>query len=111
MDQNNNVVQIDGRDVKQLVLAEHFIWLTPGQILQRVDSIARGFQQMGINEGEKILLYAENSLEWFIASLALQRINAVAVTMFSILSKLSQYYWTISQIVQQFLHEASEHNA
>ena len=58
-----------------------------GEILDRCDAVARGLQKMNIKPSEKVMIYAENSLEWFIASLALVRINATTITLLPILSK------------------------
>lgn len=81
-------IKLDGRDLKQIVLADQLRWYTVGQVMERVDALARAFQQgLGIGKGEKVALYADNSFEWFCCALALQRVNAVAITLLSILSK------------------------
>lgn len=85
-------VKVDGRTLKKLHLAPDFEWLTVAQILDRVDGIARGLQDMGVSQGSKVILFAENSLEWFCTALALQRLNACTVTLLSILSKSKLYF-------------------
>lgn len=81
-------IKVDGRELKKIKLADAYRWYTVEEVLDRVDALARGLQSMGVKEGEKVVIYAENSFEWFIASMALLRINATTVTLLSILSKL-----------------------
>ena len=91
---DRRVKLIDGKELKHVRLANAYHWYSVGDILDRVDSLAKALQNsdtMGngnqIKPGDKVILYAENSLEWFITSLALQRLNAITVTLLSILSK------------------------
>lgn len=80
-------IKVDGRELKKIRLADAYRWYTVGEVLDRVDALARGLQAMGVGEQEKVVIYAENSFEWFVASVALLRINATTVTLLSILSK------------------------
>mgnify|MGYP002653238259 CR=1 FL=1 len=47
---------------------------------------------MGVTKGVKVLIYAENSVEWFCTALALLRLNAITVTLLAILSKSFETY-------------------
>lgn len=81
-------IQLDGRDLKKIKLADELRWYTVGQVMERVDALARAFQKtLRFEKGEKVALYADNSFEWFCCALALQRVNATAITLLSILSK------------------------
>ncbi len=81
-------IKVDGRELKQIQLSDQLRWLTVGDVMERVDALARCFQHsLGMKKGEKVALYADNSFEWFCCALALQRINAVSITLLSILSK------------------------
>ncbi|KAH9407905.1 Long-chain-fatty-acid--CoA ligase 4 [Tyrophagus putrescentiae] len=79
-------IKVDGRELKKIKLADAYRWYTVGEVLDRVDALARGLQAMGVGEQEKVVIYAENSFEWFVASVALLRINATTVTLLSILN-------------------------
>ena len=87
LDADGHPIKIDGKELKKIKLADSYRWFTVGEILDKVDALARGFQQMGVKEGDKVILYAENSFEWLITSIALIRVNATTVTLLSILSK------------------------
>lgn len=81
-------IKVDGRELKQIQLSDQLRWLTVGDVMERVDALARCFQHsLGMKKSEKVALYADNSFEWFCCALALQRINAVSITLLSILSK------------------------
>ena len=80
-------IKIDGKEWKQMKLANEYHWFTVGQIMEHVDALARGLRQLGVTKGEKVIIYADNSFEWFCTGMALNRLNAVTVTLLSILSK------------------------
>lgn len=88
-DANGKSIMVEGKVWKQINLAESYRWMSVGQIMDRVDSIARGLRELGLSEREKVLIYADNSGEWFCTALALLRLNAVTVTLLSILSIIS----------------------
>lgn len=88
LEEDGNPVKIDGKELTKLKLADQFRWLTVGQVLDRVDAIAKGLREVvGVKKGDHVLIYAENGIEWFYTCLALARINAVTVTLFSTLGK------------------------
>ena len=87
LNEKGEPIKIDGKQLKRIKLANDYHWFTVEEIMNRVDSLARGLHQMGVCKGEKVLIFADNSLEWFCTALALQRLNAITVTMLSILSK------------------------
>lgn len=79
-------VIIDGKPLKKLQLAPDFRWITVGEVLDRVESIAKAFKQnLGVKPGDHVLIYADNGVEWFYSAMALVQINAVMVTLFSTL--------------------------
>lgn len=92
LDAKGQPIRVEGRELKKLQLAPKFRWLTVGQVLDRVDAIARGFKQLGVTQGSNVLIYAENSPEWFFTGLALARLNATCVTLFSTLSDSGVVY-------------------
>ena len=86
-DENGQPIMIDGKEWKLTKLSDQYKWFTVGEVLERVDALARGFKKMGIEKGTKTIIYADNSFEWLCTSLALTRLNATTVTLLSILSK------------------------
>lgn len=88
LDEDGKQIKILGKELKQMQLADQYHWLTVGEILDRADALARGLQKrLGIKKQDKVIIYADNSVEWFCAAIALQRLNAITVTLLSIQSK------------------------
>ena len=85
LDENGNPIKVDGKELKRVELSKQFRWLTVGQVLDKMDLIAKGLKDLGVQGGDKVLIYADNGVEWFYTCLALARINAVTVTLFSTL--------------------------
>ena len=86
-DEDGKLIKIDGKELKKLTLAKEYSWMNVGECLEKINSIAKGLRQMGVGSGEKVIIYADNSVEWFFTALALIRLNATTVTLLSILSK------------------------
>ena len=93
LDENGNPVKIDGKELKKVKLSNQYRYYTVGEVMDRVDSIARGLKELGVQKGDKVLIYAENGVEWFYTCLALARINAVTVTLFSTLGKQLIFFY------------------
>ena len=87
LDKDGQPIKIDGKEWKTMKLAQDYHWYTVGEMMDRIDSIALGLKQLGVEKGTKVLLYADNSLEWFCTGMALSRLNATIVTLLAILSK------------------------
>ncbi|OTF71721.1 hypothetical protein BLA29_011134, partial [Euroglyphus maynei] len=83
-DQNGKPIMVEGRPLSKIKLSD-YKWFTVGQILDRADAIARGLQQLGVKKGDKVMIYADSNIEWFLVALALLRSNAITVTLFSTL--------------------------
>lgn len=84
-DENGKPIMFNGRMLSKITLTD-YQWVTRGKILDRADSIARGLQQLGVQQNEKVMIYAETSLEWFLVALALHRLSSITTTLFSTLS-------------------------
>lgn len=50
-----------------------------GRLLRDIQKMASSLQLLGINQGDKVILYIPNSIQWIIAWLAIQWIGATAV--------------------------------
>ena len=53
--------------------------ITYNELSSRVDAVARWLIETGIKQDDRVALYAENSPEWGIVYLAIQRAGAVGV--------------------------------
>ena len=80
-------LKIDGKVAKELKLAPEYKWLTMKEVFERVDNLTKGFMSLGVKSKEKVIIYADTRLEWFLSSLALFEIDSIIVTLFSNLGK------------------------
>ncbi len=86
-EQTGEPVIIDGKPLVKVQLADDFRYLKVGEVLDRVEAIAKGLKEnLGVKPGDHVMIYADNSAEWFYSCLALLQINAVMVTLFSTLN-------------------------
>ncbi len=58
----------------------------------QVDNIARGLHQLGVRPGDKIVLYAETQAKWLFCCLAVAKLNATLVTLYSNLGEAGVMY-------------------
>lgn len=69
-------------------MKKEFRWLTVGEVFDKVELISRGLNNLGIKKGDNVMIYAENSVDWFYTAMAIFRMGATTVTLFSTLGKL-----------------------
>jgi malonyl-CoA/methylmalonyl-CoA synthetase len=55
--------------------------ITRDELRREAESVAGGLQGCGVKAGDRVAIYAANSLEWVTAYLGVQRIGAIAVMM------------------------------
>ena len=91
-DQNGKPIIVDGKELTKIELSNDYKWLTSGEIMDRADAIARGLQRLGINQNDKVIIYADSNVEWFLVSLALNRLCAITITLFSTLGDTGVLY-------------------
>jgi len=61
----------------------YYEWFSYGDVIERVDNIAKGLQSIGIEKGDRVLIFAETRLEWMLCALALYRLGATLTTLFA----------------------------
>lgn len=91
-DQNGKPIIVDERELTKIELSKDYEWWTAGQIIDRADAIARGLQQLGVNRNDKVIIYADSNVEWFLVALALNRLCAITITLFSTLGDTGVLY-------------------
>lgn len=79
--------QPDGKVFKKKVMAPEYKWLTYEQFDQRIDDLMRGFHMIGITYQEKVVIFAETSMEWMLSAQALFRIGAIVCTIYATLGE------------------------
>ena len=98
---------VDGKIIKKIVLGDHYKWLTVGEVLDKVESIAKGLYDMGIRSNDRVVIYAEASPNWFFCSLALAKLGATLVTLYSNLGNSGVMYG-INQTKSQYVITTEE---
>ncbi|KAF7491638.1 Long-chain-fatty-acid--CoA ligase 4 [Sarcoptes scabiei] len=101
-DEDGMPMVIDGRILKRIVLADHYRWETVGEVIEKIDSIAKGLYDIGVRKGDKVIIYAETSPDWFFTCLAISRLGAAVVTLFSNLGS-SGIIYGINQTQAQYI--------
>ncbi|KAH7638396.1 long-chain-fatty-acid-coa ligase-like protein 2 [Dermatophagoides farinae] len=89
-----NVVKQTSRSGKQFLkyhLGE-YEWMTLEQVDKQISNLAYGFVAEGVQFQQKVLIYSETRLEWFLCAQALFRIGAVVTTLYTTLGKKSVLY-------------------
>ena len=113
---------MDGRKLKRYHLSD-YKWLTYGQVQKISALIAKGLMASGIEEGDRIMIFAETRIEWMLSFLAIPQAGAVLVTAFSNLGINGLKYSIEStecntiivsfeciQILQKVLANSTQHN-
>lgn len=91
---------VDDKELTKIELSKEFRWLSVGEMLDKSDTIARGMREMGIKKGDKVTIYAETNVEWFLCALALTRLNAITVTLFPTLGENSNINFRCGSLTQ-----------
>ena len=98
---NRPIVGVKVRDSNKYF----FDWFTYGQVINRVDNIAKGLQLLGVGPGDKVLMFAETRLEWVLCMFAVYKLGAVLTTIFAqlgtdgIIHSISQVMLNLPQLV------------
>ena len=82
----------DGKVMKATKLSDQYQWLTIGQVFERVEHIMRGLSWLGLKPRQKMIIFSETRLEWFITALSLMELDAVIVTLFSNLGEIVIFF-------------------
>ena len=86
----------DGKVMKATKLSDQYQWLTIGQVFERVEHIMRGLSWLGLKPRQKMIIFSETRLEWFITALSLMELDAVIVTLFSNLGEIVIFLFKIN---------------
>lgn len=73
---------IDGKVLKKLVLSDTYNWMTAGEVLERVENIAKALHDLGVRKGDKIIIYDDAHVNWFFCSMAVAQVGAVVATLY-----------------------------
>jgi len=73
---------VEGRLVNKCALTD-YKWHTFGQFYELRDRFAHGLRQLGIAQGDKVMIFAETCINWFICGQAIIKNGSVLVTLYS----------------------------
>lgn len=75
--------QISGKIMKKFVLDHEYKFKSYIEVEQKVASLMKGFQSSGIKPRDLVPIFSETREEWLMTALALWRMDAVVVTLYS----------------------------
>ncbi|CAG2116733.1 unnamed protein product [Medioppia subpectinata] len=84
-DRDGRPIKMDGKVLRKYRLSD-YKWLTLGQVCDRIDHISRGLMDAGLQKGDRVAIYAETGVQWFLMSGAIAKMGGVLVTVFHTLS-------------------------
>ena len=67
----------------KVVLSDHYEWITYKDAKIKVNNYSKGFKCCGIEKGDKVIMYAETSREWFLACQSLFKIGSIMATLYT----------------------------
>jgi long-chain acyl-CoA synthetase len=85
VDGEGRPIKIDGKVLRKYRLSD-YRWLTLGEVSQRIDRIAKGLMHCGCKRGDRVAIYAETGVQWFLMSGGIAKVGAVLVTLFHTLN-------------------------
>jgi acyl-CoA synthetase (AMP-forming)/AMP-acid ligase II len=83
-DGNGNAVRVDGKVLRKFRLSD-YQWMTYGEVIDRVDCIARGLLVNGFERHQRIVMLAETCADNLMFVQSLISIGIVFVTVFATL--------------------------
>uniref|UniRef100_A0AC34QRV8 AMP-dependent synthetase/ligase domain-containing protein n=1 Tax=Panagrolaimus sp. JU765 TaxID=591449 RepID=A0AC34QRV8_9BILA len=78
--------QSNGKIFQKFVL-DDYQWLTYKQVDEQITKIQNGLQKIGIQPGDKVVLYSETRKEWLMTAIACFKDNIPIVTVYSTLGE------------------------
>ena len=67
----------------KVVLSDDYEWITYRDARIKVNNYSKGFRCCGIEKGDKVIMYAETSKEWFLACQSLFKIGSIMATLYT----------------------------
>jgi len=77
--------QPDGKVFRKQILDDKYTWLSYDELDQRIDRIARGLMEHGVQPRQTVLILAETRLEWMLSAQAIFRLGATIATLYATL--------------------------
>nr|XP_027196441.1 long-chain-fatty-acid--CoA ligase 4-like [Dermatophagoides pteronyssinus] len=91
-DSNGQPIRQDGRIVKEIKLANKYTWLKTKDVFEKFEVIGSGFKQLGLTSDDRVIMFADTRIEWFISSFSLMLFQIPIATLFSNLGKKGFVY-------------------
>lgn len=81
---------VNEKAITKYVLSD-YNWITYGQFDDRVNHIGKGLLLNGVKPKDKVMIYAETSIDWFICAQSILRIGSTVATLYSTLNEEGIY--------------------
>lgn len=69
-------------------LDSNYKWLNLKQIFDKIENLTKGLSAFNVNPRDKVIIYSDTRLDWFVSALALLYMDAIIVTLYSNLGEL-----------------------
>jgi len=81
--------KIKAKDIekKKKFLSEDLTWLTFNQVNEKIENLVHGFSSSGIKYGDRVAIFMETRVEWFLSSQAIYRMGGVVSTLYATLGE------------------------
>ena len=91
-------IRQDGRIVKEIKLANKYTWLKTKDVFEKFEVIGSGFKQLGLTSDDRVIMFADTRIEWFISSFSLMLFQIPIATLFSNLGNFLFYFFNFIKI-------------
>lgn len=76
---------VEGKPITKKALTPEYEWLTYGDFYRALCRFGHGLAQLGIGQGEKVMIFAETCPHWLVAGQGIIKNGSVLVTLYSTL--------------------------
>ncbi|KAJ6223379.1 hypothetical protein RDWZM_001924 [Blomia tropicalis] len=76
--------QVDGKEINRYKLTD-YKWLTFGDLYDYINRFGHGLNRIGVQKGDKVMIFAETSARWLICGQSIIKNGSVLVTLYSTL--------------------------
>jgi len=83
---DEEIHDVSGKAITKYVLSD-YNWITYGQFDERVNHIGKGLILNGVKPKDKVMIFADTSIDWFVCAQAILRFGSTVATLYSTLNE------------------------
>lgn len=76
----------EGKPITKYVLSD-YKWITYGEFDERLNNVTKGLLLTGVKSGDRVMIFADTSIDWFTTAQAVLRMGATVATLYSSLNE------------------------